>query len=120
MDEHNPLNPVNDPFGPPANPTIVSCIHCGEEFDSYLIEWRVETDAEGNAHGFWCCPTPSCDGIGFGFDMWPIDPAYRDERGIRCFQDDNEEDEYPPELGEIPESAVEEHFPEDGGRLLPW
>lgn len=85
----NPLDPDTDPFKPPAIPTVVSCLHCGEEFDSYLIEWRVETGENGQAMGFWCCPTPGCDGKGFGFDIFPLDPDYRDENGDRMWSDDD-------------------------------
>lgn len=91
------LNPDSDPFGPPAISTIVHCIHCGEEFDSYRIEWRIERDADGTAHGFWCCPMPGCDGKGFGFDIFPVDPEYRDENGelMWCSDDaDDEEDDF--------------------------
>jgi hypothetical protein len=89
---HDPLNPDNDPFGPPPISTIVHCIHCGEEYDSYKIEWRVEHDADGGVHGFWCCPMPGCDGKGFGFDIFPVDPEYRDENGelMWCSDDDEE------------------------------
>jgi hypothetical protein len=78
---YDPLNPDHDPFGPPAIPTLVHCIHCDNEFDSYRIEWRVEYDVNGHEHGFWCCPMPGCDGKGFGFDIFPVDPEYRDENG---------------------------------------
>jgi hypothetical protein len=88
----NPHDPNTDPFKPPAIPTIVSCLHCGEEFDSYLIEWRIETDADGSSMGFWCCPTPGCDGKGFGFDIFPLDPEYRDENGNRLWCGDDGED----------------------------
>lgn len=88
------LNPENDPFGPPAISTVVHCIHCGEEYDSYRIEWRVERDADGEAHGFWCCPMPSCDGKGFGFDIFPVDPEYRDENGeLMWYSDDADDDD---------------------------
>jgi putative addiction module component (TIGR02574 family) len=80
-----------DPFRPPAVPTQVSCLHCGQEYDSYLIEWRVEPRADGTPQGFWCCPTPGCDGLGFGFDILPTDPNYQDERG--GWVHDDEEDE---------------------------
>jgi hypothetical protein len=120
MDENSSLDPARDPYSPPAKPTVVSCIHCGEEFDSNRIQWRIDADADGKPHGYWCCPTPQCNGMGFGFDIWPVDPAYQDERGIRGFADDNESEEYPPEIREGAESAVEDHFPEDDGRLLPW
>ena len=61
------------------------------------IEWRVERDADGNSHGFWCCPMPGCDGKGFGFDIFPVDPEYRDENGelMWCSDDgDDDEDEF--------------------------
>ena len=35
----------------------------------------------GRRHGFWCCPVPGCGGTDFGFDILPVDPNYRDERG---------------------------------------
>ena len=94
---HDALNPDNDPFHPPAIPTVVHCIHCGEEYDSYRIEWRVERDADGQEHGFWCCPMPGCGGMGFGFDIFPVDPEYRDENGelMWCSDEDElDEDEF--------------------------
>ena len=90
---YDPLDPHNDPFHPPEIPTEVSCLHCGKEYDSSLIQWRVETDADGKPHGFWCCPTPGCDGMGFGFDILPTDPNYRDDRGGWFCDEDDEEDE---------------------------
>ncbi len=95
----DPLSPQDDPFHPPEVPTEVSCLHCGKRYESYLIEWRVETDAEGKQQGFWCCPTPGCGGMGFGFDIFPTDPTYRDERGgWFCDEEDDEEDD--PEFDE--------------------
>ena len=76
---YDPLDSQADPFRPPELSVEVSCLHCGLEYDSYLIEWRVETTVDGSQHGFWCCPTPGCDGRGFGFDILPTDPNYRDE-----------------------------------------
>lgn len=97
----NDSNPNHDPFGPPAVSTVVQCLHCGEQYDSYRIEWRVETDADGKQHGFWCCPIPGCDGIGFGFDILPIDPDYRDENGGWCGGDDEDDDfEYDDDLAD--------------------
>ena len=78
---HHPPDPDADPFKPPAIPTEVGCLHCGRTFESYLIEWRIETGYDGQPRGFWCCPTPGCDGCGFGFDILPLDPEYQDERG---------------------------------------
>ncbi len=92
----DPLDPDHDCFKPPSIPTLVHCLHCGEEYDSFRIEWRVETDAKGKPHGFWCCPMPGCDGRGFGFDIWPVDPDYIDPDGREmgfCYDDDEEDDE---------------------------
>jgi hypothetical protein len=93
-------DPDADPFRPPVVPMEVRCIHCGREFDSYLIECREELDASGQLHGFWCCPTPGCDGKGFGFDILPSDPEYQDQRGGWVSFDDEEDEngEMDPEL----------------------
>jgi len=77
----DPLDPDADPFKPPAIPTEVCCLHCGREYESYLIEWRVKRCDDGFVRGFWCCPTPGCDGAGFGFDLFPTDPDYIGEDG---------------------------------------
>ncbi len=90
MAAYDRLDPDSDPFRPPAIPTLVSCLHCGQEYDSYRIEWRVERDSQGQPHGFWCCPIAGCDGKGFGFDIFPTDPDYRDERGGWFFDDEDE------------------------------
>jgi hypothetical protein len=91
---YDSLDPANDPFSPPAISTVVRCIHCSEEFDSHEIQWRVEHDADGQAFGFWCCPRTGCQGKGFGFDIFPVDPEYRDENGelMWCSGDESEFD----------------------------
>src|SRR5688500_1760211 len=92
-----PPEALDDPFHPPSIPTQVECLHCGEVYDSYLIQWRANSDASDreNMPGYWCCPTPDCDGIGFGFDIWPTDPDYVSEDGsMMSFDDeDGEEDD---------------------------
>ena len=88
----NDPSPHDDPFGPPVISTLVHCIHCGEEYDSYRIEWRVETRADGGREGYWCCPMPGCGGMGFGFDIFPVDPEYRDENGELMWTSDVSED----------------------------
>jgi hypothetical protein len=102
VSEYNPLDPDTDPFRPPAISTIVHCIHCNQEYDSYRIEWRVSTDHEGQPAGFWCCPIEGCDGKGFGFDIFPIDPNYQSEDGNMMWFDDSdgEEDEFEDGDGE--------------------
>ena len=84
-----------DPFRPPTISVMVHCIHCHQEFDSYLIHW-IEEEFEGLKQGFWCCPNPGCDGKGFGFDIFPVDPEYRDEDGqlMWCDDDEGEEGEF--------------------------
>jgi hypothetical protein len=109
---HDSLNPENDPFAPPAISTEVHCIHCGEEYDSYRIEWRIERDADGAAHGFWCCPIEDCDGKGFGFDIFPVDPDYRDENGELMWCSDS--DEFEDDQWEDAE-LIDGEFEEVGG-----
>jgi len=82
----------NDPFRPPDIPILVQCLHCGQEYDSYLIEW-VEEPGDCDLPGFWCCPVEGCSGKGFGFDILPVDPDYRDERGgWASFDEEDDED----------------------------
>jgi hypothetical protein len=121
MPEDDPLDPSTDPFHPPAIPTLVGCLHCGQAYESYQIEWRVETDADGKPHGFWCCPVTGCSGRGFGFDILPLDPHYRDERGGWIQDDEGTEDE-DGNPDEAPDSeSGSERRPGDGDeQSLPW
>ncbi len=93
MSEYDPLDPQADCFRPPAIPTAVGCLHCGEVYESYQIEWRVSQDADGKPHGFWCCPTEGCGGCGFGFDIFAVDPEYQYENGGWVWFDDEEGDD---------------------------
>jgi hypothetical protein len=119
-----PMDPKSDLFRPPDTPTLVGCLHCGQEYESYRIEWRIERTRDGKSSGFWCCPIAGCGGRGFGFDILPLDPAYRDERGGWCSDDDDEEDDY----AEIDVTDVIEDEPlpdpdtDDGSKdeELPW
>lgn len=81
MAGYNPCDPDSDPFRPPAVSTLVCCLHCGQEYDSFRIEWRIQRSSDGSEQGFWCCPIENCGGCGFGFDILPVDPDYQDERG---------------------------------------
>jgi hypothetical protein len=106
-----------DPFRPPEIPTEVCCLHCGETYESYLIEWRVEAKAEGGEQGFWCCPTPGCGGIGFGFDILPTDPEYQDDHGGGwSYTHDGDED---PDEGTFGEGADPEPPGRDEGNPYP-
>lgn len=101
------LNPDSDPFKPPQVPVLVHCLHCHREYDSYLIEWRLEQDRDGKKMGFWCCPTPRCDGRGFGFDIHPVDPEFSDDDDGESWKDDDEFDpsEFNPAAFD-PEGAI--------------
>lgn len=95
----DPEVPVKDGMHPPTIPEMVQCIHCGEEYDSWRIEWRVFEDEDGSSHGMWCCPMPGCDGKGFGIDIYPVDfPAdgcWQDEDGreLQMVWDDDDDEE---------------------------
>jgi hypothetical protein len=115
MPGYDPLDSASDLFRPPATSTMVGCLHCQEVYDSYLIEWRVET---GKQHGFWWCPTEGCDGKGFGFDIFPIDPNYQDERICRIQDDDEsdfDDDDYVGEETEPPDENGK-----DDGEAVPY
>lgn len=96
---HRRADPQADYFRPPRIPTLVHCIHCHHEYDSSLIVWQDDTDAKGEPDGRWMCPMPDCDGAGFGFDIFPIDPDYEDPDGRSIgsfadfgFDEDDEDD----------------------------
>lgn len=94
MPRHERPNPETDPFRPPAIPTEVCCLHCGHEYESYLIQWQEQLDQRGEVHGFWCCPTPGCNGKGFGFDIFPTDPEYCGEDGEPMWGHEEDESEF--------------------------
>ena len=110
MNDQAMPNPDDDCFKPPAIPTEVHCLHCNQEYESYLIHW-VEERRDGEVTGFWCCPTPGCDGKGFGFDILPTDPEYQDENG-GWFYDDEDDDE-DDELDEEDELEEDEAWLDD-------
>jgi hypothetical protein len=122
---YDPLSPEGDPLGPPAIPTEVHCLHCGQEYESYLIEWRIKICSDGKQRGFWSCPIPGCDGVGFGCDLLPTDPDYQDEHGGWVHLDDDEDgedwDEAEDDLPEDLEMGGDTERP--GGDIdeqLPW
>jgi hypothetical protein len=130
---YNPLDAQSDPFRPPEISTLVECLHCGEEYDSYRIEWRVEQDDDGKPHGFWCCPIEGCGGKGFGIDIFPVDPDYQvdEDRGWSFVEDEEEldeedfsDEEFDDELDDMELSAdgddVAEDAPYEGDDDAPW
>lgn len=111
-------DPDADPFRPPAIPTDVCCLHCQQEYPSYLIRWEQE-EIDGKLEGFWCCPTPDCDGRGFGFDIFPTDPEWQDPEGrlqMSWGDDDDEDDEFDNQ-DELDDEHDSDFTPDDD---LPW
>lgn len=117
-------DPDSDPFRPPAIPTEVHCIHCGEEYESYLIEWRLEKSHDGTERGFWCCPIQGCDGKGFGFDILPTDPEYVSEDGSMMWVDDDDEefddDEWMQDLPPPPPNGTNDKKDGNAGGDVPF
>lgn len=109
------LDRESDPFRPPPVSTLVHCLHCGQEYDSYRIEWRVSTDNTGRPHGFWCCPVPGCGGAGFGCDIFPVDPDYRDEEGHKMWCSDDEDEGGPEDADAGWQSDVDPPLDDKGG-----
>lgn len=57
-----PSDEVGASMSPPQVPRLVICIHCQEVFMSDRIGWDI-------VDGMWSCPTPGCDGVGYGIDI---------------------------------------------------
>jgi len=113
-------DPSADPFRPPEMPTEVACLHCGRQYESYLIEWREQIDEKGQVEGFWCCPTPGCGGAGFGFDILPTDPTYCDERGgwVQCDVDEEYDEFEDDDLDDVNDPWKQEFGDGDGNDIL--
>lgn len=92
-----PSDALEDPFRPPDEPVQVRCLHCGQEYSSDQIVWRKDDD---DPQGFWCCPIEGCDGMGFQFDIHPVDSD--------LWIDDDEDDlaDDAPAIGEDGKQAL--------------
>jgi len=84
-----------DCCGPPEESTLVHCLHCGQEYESYQMIWAPFDDEErserepSGLEGFWSCPVEGCSGVGFTVDIWPVDPDYVDaETGEKYWHED--------------------------------
>ena len=90
-DEHpTPTDPAaTDCFGPPAEPCECFCLHCRRTVLSSDMWYQRVVNAPDRIDGFWMCPTHNCDGKGFTFDIWPIDPDHPANDG---WSDDDEDD----------------------------
>ena len=83
-----PKEAMEDCFKPPKDPCQVECIHCGNVYSSSEIVW-----VESGDGGFWRCPIEDCGGAGFGFDIYPTDPAEAEKHGIHSSFDEDDDDE---------------------------
>jgi len=59
-------SPEDDPFAPPENVVLVSCLHCGSRYQSSEMMYE-----DRGAGYLWYCKNKNCDGAGFGFDIFP-------------------------------------------------
>lgn len=69
-----PLPDLLDPMAPPKEPIMVTCWHCGKFYMSDKIAWGRKRQMNAGIDGdqpLWWCPTPECDGAGFGHDIHP-------------------------------------------------
>ena len=97
-----PKEALEDPFRPPDVACQVRCLHCGQEYSSDTIVWRIE-----GGQGFWCCPIDGCGGRGYQFDMHPLDSLLWSDD-----EDDDEDDDFADECDPDGES--------DSGDDIPW
>lgn len=65
-----PMEPdFADPFAPdPESTKRVECLHCDQAYAENEMIYGVKPDLDPN-EPYWWCPTPGCDGKGFGFDV---------------------------------------------------
>lgn len=71
---------VETMFSPPATPVRVKCLHCGQTYQSRALRLQYRPRMqEASIEVFdddlmplWWCPTPECDGAGFGHDIHPV------------------------------------------------
>src|SRR5215470_17740637 len=102
MSEHGDVSdfdPRTDPMAPPAEPCECYCLHCGRTFSSDRMWFQRVINDRGGFPGFWMCPTPNCDGAGFGFDIYPTDPGHPANDGW-SWEDDEEWEEDETEVAE--------------------
>src|SRR3954470_6282403 len=106
----------DDAMAPPKEPCECWCMHCRRTFMSNQMWFqRVINDPAGFA-GFWMCPTANCDGAGFTFDIFPIDPNHPANQGWTLFDDDDEDHEDDPdelfeddELDDVSGTSADDH-----------
>ena len=85
-------NGADDCFGPPATPVECFCLHCGHIYMSDLL---LGVDVDGTTH--YACPVKGCDGMGYKFDIFPVndedDEEWVDDEEV--WDEEEESDEFP-------------------------
>jgi hypothetical protein len=78
---------------PPDEPIMVYCLHCGKEYMSSEMVPPSGKRTPAMMEGMWWCGTPGCNAGGFGLDIFPVDPEWKDPKGLLRMITDAEEDE---------------------------
>jgi hypothetical protein len=87
-------------FPPPDDPIMVYCMHCGKEYmSSEMIppsggKQRRAARTPEMMEGIWWCATPGCNAGGFGLDVFPVDPEWKDPKGLLEIIPDSDDDEF--------------------------
>ena len=61
----------SDAMRPPDLAVQSKCLHCGKVFSSSSMIWGTKEGVRALGP-IWWCPTPLCDGAGFGYDIFPV------------------------------------------------
>lgn len=101
------LSEAFDGFPPPDEPIVVACLHCGERYMSDRMIPPSGPRLPVMHEGMWWCATPGCDAGGFGIDIFPVDPTWKDPKGLlHILEDDDDIDA--EELAEL--AALDDDF----------
>ena len=73
---------------------------------------------EDGMEGDWCCPTPGCNGVGFGFDILPCDEEWQDENGNGWHHCDDDEEDFDFD-GAVDTAVINQFWREDPTALRP-
>jgi hypothetical protein len=80
---------------PPDEPIMVFCLHCGKEYMSSEMVPPSGKRTPVMMEGMWWCGTPGCNAGGFGLDIFPVDPEWKDPKGlVHIITDDEEEEDF--------------------------
>ena len=107
----------DDCFGPPEKPVECFCLHCGHIYMSDLL---LAVNVDGTVH--YACPVKGCDGMGYKFDIFPVNDEDDEEwmAEEEEYVDEDEAEEFEEEEfealdpdGEIPFDPPHDWSPEE-------